>query len=186
MGQTYPLPVPVASLVLANPRAGYPRYTAMNDWLGGAVGDDKNEATATVVEVDASGGAAIPDYSPRTQADKAATLGTGVANDISRPRGYIAPGQPYGPVPAAPVVASISPTTAPQAQLPLLVTITGTGFTVWSTVKTGGMKVPDASAKFVNSTTMTVPIWAAAPGTVSVVVEDHDVNSNSNVLFTVT
>jgi hypothetical protein len=83
-------------------------------------------------------------------------------------------------------VSSISPTTGAQASLPLLVTITGTGFTPFTTVLTGGSNVPDPAARYVDATHMTVPVWKASPGTVSVAVEDHNVLSNTNVVFTVT
>jgi len=179
-------PSPVGSLALANQNAAKPRYSSMTDWAGGAVGDDVNQATAAVTIARSGGGANEPDYTPRTQADRATQLGTTLAVDVARARGWIEPRQPYGPVPAAPVVASISPTTAPQASLPLMVTITGTGFSVWSQVYTGGMPTPEAKAVFVNATTMKVPIWAAAPGTVSIAVKDHNVLSNTDILFTVT
>jgi hypothetical protein len=162
---------------------------------------------ATVALASASGGVAAADYAPRSQNAKLSLnsadgrlcmgsisgSGTVTANvaapDIGRDRGWIAPNQPYqgnASAPAAPVVTSISPTTGTQASLPLLVTITGTGFTPYSKVFTGGTSVPDGSAKYVDATHMTVPIWAAAPGTVSVAVEDHSLLSNTNVVFTVT
>lgn len=198
------LPVNSADVVVANQNVGKPRYTAAGaaDWTGGALGDDVDQATANVAVGTASGAANYPDYVPRTQAAKAALPGASPPNaiagepdfvmvtDVARARGVIAPNQPYpkagDPAPAAPVVTSIAPTTGAQASLPLLVTITGTGFTPWSRVFTGGAALPDNSAKYVDATHMTVPIWKASPGTVSVAVEDHDVLSNTNVLFTVT
>jgi hypothetical protein len=66
------------------------------------------------------------------------------------------------------------------------VTITGTGFTPWSTVFVGGQKTADVSGKYVSATQMKVALFAAAPGTVSVMVKDHDLSSNTNVVFTVT
>jgi IPT/TIG domain-containing protein len=190
MAQRYPLPITPAMLAPANQNIGKPRASTMADWGGGATGDDIDTASATVTLATASGAAPYPDYLPRTQADKLTagnlTPGTTMVEDITRPRGWIAPHQPIVAKPAAPVVTSISPTTAPAAQLPLMVTITGTGFSVWSTVYTGGMPTPDRSASFVNATTMKVPIWAAAPGTISVAVMDHGVLSNDDVEFTVT
>jgi hypothetical protein len=137
---------------------------------------------------------------PRTQFAKAALPGAAPPNaiagepdfvmvvDVARPRGWIAPNQPYqgnASIPAAPVVSSLSPNTAAAASLPLNVTITGTGFTPFTTVLTGGSNVADPSARYVNATTMTVAIWKASAGTVSVAVEDHNVLSNA-VNFTVT
>lgn len=162
---------------------------------------------ATVALASASGGAAAADYAPRTQNAKlslnsadgklcmgsisgsGAVTANGVAADVTRDRGWIGPLDPYqgnASAPAAPVVSSIAPTSGAQATLPLLVTITGTGFTPFSKVFTGGASVPDGSAKYVDATHMTVPIWKASPGTVSVAVEDHSLLSNTNVVFTVT
>jgi hypothetical protein len=187
MGQTMPGPITAAMLAPANANCDRPRYSTMTDWAGGVKGDDTNQQTAVVSLASASGGANAADYAPRTQAAKATLMGTTLAKDVARPRGWIAPSDPYtGNAPVAPVVASISPTTAPAASLPMTVTITGTGFTPWSTVLTGGSNVPDRSGTYLSPTTMKVALTAAVPGTVSVAVEDHDLLSNTNILFTVT
>jgi hypothetical protein len=189
MGQTYPLPITNAMLAPANENAAKPRLLPA-DYVGGAFGDDIDTASAAVAVAQASGAAPTADYGPRTQADKAAQLGTTLAEDVTRPRGSIGPRDPYpvasDPAPAAPVVTTLTPDTAPTTSLPLTVTITGTGFTVWSTVYTGGMPTPEAEAVYVSPTQMRVPIWAAQPGTVSVAVKDHDTLSNADVVFTVT
>jgi hypothetical protein len=153
-------------------------------YTGGATGDDTDTATAN----------STTPYTglPRTQAEKASLMVPpgSLAVDVARPRGFIAPNQSYiaagGTAPAAPVVSSLSPTTAAGATLPLVVTITGTGFSPYSTVYTGGAQTPDGSGKYVDATHMTVAIWKASPGTVSVAVEDHNVWSNTNINFTVT
>jgi IPT/TIG domain len=168
MGQTYPVPNPPAAFV--------PIYVPTISYVGGVKGDDTDTATAN----------ATNDYAPRTQKAKATLMGTTLAVDVARPRGWIEPRQPYGAVPAAPVVSSISPTTGTAASLPMTVTITGTGFTPWSTVRTGGSAVNDPSGTYLSPTTMKVALMAAVPGTVSVAVEDHDVLSNVDKLFTVT
>jgi len=184
-------PPRVADMTSSNQNAAKPVHTgAAGDFIGGVKGDDIDVSTAAVALARCDGGATETDYGPRTQAAKAVILGTTLAVDVGQPRGSISPGQRY-PVAgdaavAAPVVSSISPTTGAAATLPLTVTITGTGFTQWSTVYTGGMTTPEASAKYVSPTQMKVAIWAAAPGTVSVAVEDHNVLSNVDVLFTVT
>lgn len=189
MGQTYPLPITTAMLTPANENVAKPRAIAA-DWVQGAFGDDVDTASASVAVASASGAAPAADYTPRDQTDKLTagnlTAGTVMVEDITRARGWIAPNQPISAKPAAPVVSSISPTTGPATSLPMLVTITGTGFSPWSTVYTGGAALPDGSAKYVSPTTMTVPIWKASAGTVSVAVKDHNVMSNTNVLFTVT
>lgn len=192
MTQTLPAPITAAMLTPANANVGKPRYNGMTDWAGGNYGDDVTYASATVALANSSGGANEAAYTPRTQSEKGAmmTPALTIAKDVGVPRGSIAPSQPYpktgDPAPAAPVVTSLSPTTAPAVQLPLMVTITGTGFTPWSTVYTGGSSLPDAKAVYVSSTTMRVPIWAAVPGTVSVSVKDHDIMSNIDKVFTVT
>lgn len=196
MAQTLPNPITAAMLAPANAAAGYPRYNTPGDWSGATYGDDVDQATANVALARQDGSANGPDYTPRTQAAKAAAMVPGpnnpafvIVTDVARPRGWIAPNQPYqgnASAPAAPVVASISPNTGAAATLPLQVTITGTGFTPFSTVLTGGSNLPDPSARYVNATTMTVAIFKATAGTVSVAVEDHNVLSNTNVVFTVT
>lgn len=165
-----------------------PAYVPNITYTGGVTGSDPGENSAPVTPV--STAASTDAYSPRSQNAKAVALGVGIANDVTRPQGPVGPRDPY---PAAgdialltPVVTSLSPATAPQAQLPLSVTITGTGFTRYSRVYTGGSNLPDGSAQFVNATTMRVPIWKAAAGTVSVSVEDHEAMSNTDKVFTVT
>jgi hypothetical protein len=188
MTQTLPAPITAAMVTRINANEPKPRYSQVADWSGAAYGDDADQATANVALARRDGGADDANYGPRTQGAKATALGTTIAVDVARPRGWIAPGQPYqgnAAVPAAPVIDSISPTTGAAAVLPLLVTITGTGFTPFSVVKTGGVNLPEASAKYVDSTHMTVPVWKASAGSVGIVVQDHDVDSNS-VNFTVT
>jgi hypothetical protein len=204
MAQDYPAPITAAMLAAANANAARPRYTAAGaaDWSGGVNGDDVDQASAAVALANSHSANVEADYTPRTQAAKAAMPGSVPPNavagepdftlavDVARPRGAIAPGQAYpksgDAAPAAPVVSSLSPTSGAAATLPLTVTITGTGFTPYSTVYTGGSTTPEVKAVYVNATTMRTPIWAAAPGTVSVAVEDHNVLSNVNVVFTVT
>jgi IPT/TIG domain-containing protein len=187
MGQTMPGPITAAMLAVANANCDRPRYSTMADWAGGVKGDDVDTRTATVALATASGAAPYPDYAPRTQAAKATLQGTTLVTDVARARGWIGPGDPYvGNAPVAPVVASISPTTGPATSLPMTVTITGTGFTPWSVVRTGGSAVADPTGVYLSPTTMKVALTAAVPGTVSVAVEDHDLLSNTNVLFTVT
>jgi hypothetical protein len=190
MAQTLPNPITAAMLTPANPAAGYPRFNTPGDWSGAVLGDDVDQATANVALATASGAAAYADYTPRTQAAKAAAMvpAGSLVVDVARPRGWIAPNQPYqgnASPPAAPVVSTLAPNTAAVATLPLQVTITGTGFTPFTTVLTGGSNVADPSARYVSATTMTVAIFKASAGTVSVAVEDHNAVSNA-VNFTVT
>jgi len=200
MAQTLPNPITAAMLAPANANAGYPRYNTPGDWSGATLGDDVDQATANVALATSSGAANYADYAPRNQLAKANMPGTSPPNaiagepdfamvvDVARPRGWIAPNQPYqgnSTAPVAPVVSSLSPNTAAATSLPLQVTITGTGFTPWSIVKTGGQNTADVSARYVDATHMTVAIFKASAGTVGVVVQDHDLDSNS-VNFTAT
>jgi hypothetical protein len=174
---------------LANANAAKPRYGTAGDWALGVPGDDTDTAKATVALARSDGGAAEADYTPRTQAAKATAMSTTLAVDVARPRGWIEPADPYqgkGSAPVAPVVTSISPTTGAAAALQMRVVITGTGFTPWSTVRTGGSATPDVSGKYISATQMEVAIWKASAGTVSVAVEDHDLLSNVDKVFTVT
>jgi hypothetical protein len=155
-----------------------PIYVPTVAYNGGAIGDDVDEATANATDT----------YSPRNQAQKATLMGTTLAVDIGRARGAIDPRQPYpvaGDAPvAAPVISSLSPNTAPVTADTMVVTITGTGFTQWSTVKSGNYPIP---SQFVDSTHLRIvqKPWASVPGTVTVVVTDHDVDSApSNFVFT--
>lgn len=185
-------PPVVGDMTDVNANKAKPRYSNAADWVLGVSGDDIDTAKATVAIARSDGGANEADYTPRTEAAKAAaanlTAGTAVVTDVARPRGWIGPQDPYqgkGSAPAAPVISSLSPTTAAAATLPLRVVITGTGFSPWSTVRTGGSGTNDVTGKYVDATHMEVAIFKASAGTVGVVVDDHNVDSNS-VNFTVT
>jgi hypothetical protein len=181
-------PLPTASMADANPNDNRPRYNSMTDWTGGVIGDDIDIATATVALARNDGGANEPDYAPRHQAAKATLTGNTLAVDISRARGWIAPNQPYqgnATAPAAPTITSLAPNTAVAGVgPPLVVDITGTGFTPYSTVLSGNYPIPSA---YVSPTVLRISQWPrnSVAGTVQVVVIDHDVNSApSNFVFT--
>jgi hypothetical protein len=161
----------------ASPRIYVPVIT----YNGGLVGDDVDVATSNATDP----------YSPRNQTEKAALMvpAGSLALDVARPRGTIAAYQRY-PVAAdaavaAPTITSLAPNTAVAVTgAELVVTITGTGFTQWSTVRSGGYPIP---SKYVDATHLTIyqnPKVAVA-GTVQVIVTDHDVDSApSNFVFT--
>jgi hypothetical protein len=210
MGQRYPLPITPAMLADANPNDGKPRYdSAANvaaDWSGAVIiGEDPGLPTAAnqaftkanVALARSGGGANEPDYAPRNlNAKRTAgnlTAGTVGVIDIGRNRGGISPRQPYPVVGdaalAAPVVSSLSPNTAAAGSQPLTVTITGTGFTPYSRVISGGSGSPwDSSMKYLSATQLTVVVDPrnAVAGTASIAVEDHGVLSNTTVNFTFT
>ena len=181
-------PPRTATMAPANAEHAKPRYSTMADWAGGTFGDDVDKATAAASIANSSGGANEADYAPRTQAARATQLGTTISVDVARARGWIEPRQPYGPVPAAPVVASLSPDTAVAGSDRLIVNVIGTGFTNWSKVFVGGMTTPEYILTYVSPTRLQIVMnpTISVPGTVSVAVEDHDVLSNTDVVFTFT
>lgn len=185
-------PPRVASMVDANPNDAKPRYSgagAAADWQGNAWGDDVDQAKANVVKVDANG-TTIPDYTPRTEADRATQMGTTLAKDVTRRRGSIGPSQRYpvaGDTPlAAPVITSLSPNTAVAGVTGtgLIVDIIGTGFSVWSEVSSGNYPIP---SRYISPTQIRIAQFPqnSVAGTVQVVVTDHGVRSApSNFVFT--
>jgi hypothetical protein len=184
MTQSYPKPPPAGSYT--------PAWVRGQQLFGGAFGDDLTTSTATLVtdQVPANGPVTAVDYAPRTQVAKAALVGMPIATDVGRARGSIAPNQPYpsaGDAPlTAPTITSLSPNTAVTgANKPTVaVTITGTGFTPWSSVTSGNFPIP---CRFLTATTLEIiqKPSASVPGVVSVVVTDHGVASaGSNFTFT--
>jgi len=168
----YPVPPPAGSYT--------PAFVRTITWYGGAVGDDQAVSTAN----------STIDYAPRTQAAKATALGTAIVAPVTRPRGYIAPNQPYGPAPAIPtadpVITSLTPNTAVSGagKATVAVTITGTGFTQWSTVTSGNYPIP---CRLLSPTTLEIVQKPAdsVPGVVQVVVTDHGrASAPSNFTFT--
>lgn len=168
-----------------------PIYVPVIAYNGGVVGDDVDVATSNATVA----------YSPRNQLEKANMPGAvppnavagepdfSLALDVARPRGAISALQPYPvaatPAPLAPTITSLAPNTAVAVTGPeLVVTITGTNFTQWSTVRSGGYPIP---VKYVSPTQLTIyqnPRVAVA-GAVQVIVQDHDVDSApSNFTFT--
>jgi IPT/TIG domain len=129
------------------------------------------------------------DYTPRTQQDKATALGVPFAKDIGRRRGAIDPRQPYpvatDPAPAAPTLASVTPNTAEVGSGPLVVTLTGTNFTAWSTVETGGYQTTYFRYKSPTEIEVMIDTDRAAPGGTDIAVWDHGVAS-APVTFTFT
>jgi hypothetical protein len=110
-----------------------------------------------------------------------------LATDITAPRGYIAPRDSYAKAaPAAPVISSLAPNTAVAGSpSPLAVVVTGTGFTPFTTLLTGGVQTPYAT--YVSATKMTLLMdpQRSTVGVVAVIARDHSVNS-APVNFTYT
>lgn len=151
---------------------------------GGAVGDDVDQATATAMVDISTPNAPLTSFpqpgSPRNLAERAANTGNTLSVDVARARGRVAPYQPYPvasdpPLPP-PVITTLTPATAAINTDTVVVTITGTGFSNWSTVSSGGFPIP---SQFVDSTHLRIiqKPWASVPGTVQIVVTDHNVRS---------
>lgn len=178
----------VGDLTLANPNAAKPRYTPAGyaaDWTGNSYGDDVSQAKAAIAVADASGApnGSLPPIA-RTQADKAVALGTTLAADIGRRRGYIGPKDPYpdkaSAAMPAPTVTSLTPATGvsgPNKPI-IMVKVAGTGFTVWSVAYVANQ--PYAS-KYISPTEMWVPLdpKQSFAGTASIAIMDHGVLSAS-------
>lgn len=143
-------------------------YTPTITFTGGAEGDDVDEATANSTDA----------YSPKTQAAKAAAMSPAgsLAVDITTPRGWIDPKSPAKAEPAAPTLTSIAPTTAATGGGTIPVTLTGTGFTRYSTVKTGGVITP--YVEYVSPTTLKVILDPrSSAGSIDISVIDHSVET---------
>lgn len=159
MGQRYPRPITAAMVT--------PAYVRAITYKGGQKGDDVFQASANSTE----------SYAPRTQAQKAGQLGVAMANDITTPRGWIDPLEPYGAAPAAPVLTSIAPTTGVHGAAAMEVTLTGSGFTPASAVYTGGVITP--FYQYVSPTQMkvTIDLPKSVAGIIDVRVVDHGLQS---------
>ena len=192
----YPLPISAAM----TKRAYVPVFT----YNGGLFGDDVAISETNVLVDDR----AIGDYGPRTQLEKSTWPGTPnsvvpvesvtsgqaltsiadytLATDITAPRGYIGPRDPYSKaVPAAPTITSLVPNTAVAGTPDLVVTINGTGFTQWTQILNGG--VQNVTAYYVSATKMAMAfeVSSSVAGTVAVIAVDHGVASAaSNFTFT--
>jgi hypothetical protein len=165
------------------PAGGYPPINVPTvTYNGGAYGDENQSTTNST-------GA----YTPRTHADKAAAMAPPltVAKDVTSPRGWIDPNEPYGPAPVSPTddptISSLAPNTAVAGGIvqPLWVTITGTKFTQYSTVETGNVYTP--YHKYISPTKMALLMdpGRSVPGIVVVKVIDHGVKSaGANFTFT--
>ena len=121
----YPVPPP--------PGSWTPAYVPVVSYswpYNGLSGDDVNVATAN----------ATGPYEPKNQGNKSNMLGAQnpLAVDITTPRGWIDPAEPYAP-PATPTLASINPTSrvvAPTTDL--VMTLTGTNFMPSSQITIAG------------------------------------------------
>lgn len=165
--QSYPTPPPAGSYD--------PAYVPDIQYYGGSPGNDVSQSTANVTN----------DFSPKTQVEKAAITGNEMVQDVGTPAGWVEPGNPYTPPPPDPVITGISPDTGVAGGSPVNVTITGTGFTQWSTVRTGGLDTPYFGV--MNDTTINIVMDAgrSMAGPTDIIVSDHGVDS-APAVFTFT
>lgn len=169
MTQTQPAPITLADL--------RPIYVPVVAYLVGLAGDDVNVATATATTA----------YQPRNQGEKADMLGLPPANDVTTPRGWIDPAEPYNAAPV-PTVTSLAPATrvhAPTADI--VVTVTGTNFLPDSVVYFG----PSMMRTTYNSPTQLSAVlkgtlFTGVDPAVPVTVQNADKVSNANITFAIT
>lgn len=177
MTQTLPNPITPAMLALANANAAMPRYIGGGaDWSGGLTGDDVTVATATQSLASSASAALATPYSPLNQAQRAAIKvpPVSLAVDVTKPRGWVGPQDPYAAPPASTLTA-ILPTTAVHGTAAIPVTCTGTGFTAFSIVQVDGVSVPTT---YVSPTSLTATITPkATAGNQSVTVLTNGVST---------
>jgi hypothetical protein len=164
-----------------------PSYVPVYTWNGGVYGDDQILAKTNVL-VDDRG---IGDYEPRNQDDKAKLPGASPPNaipsepdftivtDITAPRGYIGPRDPYSKaVPAAPVVSSLAPNTAVAGSpSPLSVIVTGTGFTPFTILIVGNIQTPYVQYFSPTKLVLLMDPARSVAGVITVFAVDHSVQS---------
>ena len=155
MSQSLPRPITAAMVT--------PAYVPVITYKGGQSGDDVTQSSAN----------STGSYAPRTQAQRAGQLGVGMAVDVTTPRGWIDPNEPYGAAPAAPVLTSISPTTGVHGAANMEVTLTGTGFTPKSSVYTGGVITPFYSYVSPTQMKVTIDLVNSVAGVIDIKVLDH-------------
>lgn len=183
----YPAPITAAMVK--------PAYVPVFTYNGGVYGDDVYLSKTNVL-VDDRG---IGDYTPRNQDDKAKLPGPVppnavagepdfvLATDVTAPRGWIGPRDPYSKaMPAAPTITSLTPNTAVAGSPgPLSVVVTGTNFTQWTKLQIGGAEALDV--QYASPTKMVVLMHpeVSVPGVITVVAWDHSVSSAaSNFTYT--
>jgi hypothetical protein len=179
---THVYPAPITAAMVA--RVDNPTVT----YTGGAALDVNETVDYETGTANVTGGAMVPATQNAKLTAGNLTAGTVIVDDVGRRRGWLEPDDPYVAAPGAganPTITSLAPNTAVAVTGPdLVVTITGTNFTQWSTVTSGNFPIP---CLYVSSTKLTIiqkPRTSVA-GTVSVVVTDHGVASaGSNFVFT--
>lgn len=152
------LPLPVADMDPANPNFGKPRYDSMTDWAGGTEGDDVSGATASQ-SVASAAPTTVEPYVPVNQAHKGEIMvpPTALAVDVTTPRGWIGPLDPYGPAPV-PVLTAIDPTEHEVGPGdPFVLTVTGSDFLPGSIIVFGNNPLGERTT-FVSSTELTTII----------------------------
>jgi hypothetical protein len=178
----YPLPITAAMLAPANANMDKPRYSGAGvagDWVGGAVGNDVNAASANVAVANAASTVPTAAYTPTSQTAKGnamvpplpvlADIGkdTGAYAGLAGRTGAITPLAPYPDATSPPSVSGVSPATGLAAG-GTAVTISGNAFTGATGVTFGGTAATAVVVVSPNTITATSP--AHAVGTVDVIV----------------
>jgi hypothetical protein len=180
MTQRYPSPITPAMLQPANANHDKPRYSGAGvagDWVGGAVGNDVNVASANVAVVNAASAVPVAAYAPTNQVAKGNAMvpPLTVLSDIGIDYGPYAgqtgrtgigtPQAPYPDATSPPLVTSVTPATGLAAG-GTSVTISGNNFTGATGVTFGGTAA--TAIVVVNPTTITATSPAKAAGTYDV------------------
>ena len=127
----------------------------------GIEGDDVNVATANATGA----------YEPKNQGNKANMVGNTLAVDITTPRGWVDPLEPYGP-PATPTLASLNPPSLAAVHPDTSVALIGTNFMASSQIIMNGN--PERTT-FISPTELRTIVKATsftAPGNVPVQVNN--------------
>lgn len=159
MGQRYPEPPPPGSYT--------PAYVPEVEYFGGSPGNDVSQSTANVTN----------DFFPKTQVEKASLTGNEMVQDVGTPTGWVEPGAPYTPPPPDPVITGIAPDTGVAGGDPVSVTVTGSNFTQWSTVRTGGIDTPYFEVHSDTEILVVMDAGRSVAGQIDIIVTDHGVDS---------
>ena len=187
-----PVPVTVAMLTPANPRAGYPRYNTPGDWNQGTGGNDLDtKATSPAVGAESINATGLPAAVTRVAALAARNPAMAPASDIGQDygtydnftgrAGFTGPQDPYPDSTTPTKVTSVIPGTGTTAG-GTLVTISGIGFTGATAVTFGG--TAGTSIVVGNNNTLTVLAPAKAAGSYDVVVTSPKGVSQAGVKYT--
>lgn len=175
MGQTYPLPISKAMVT--------PAYVPVIPFYSGRVAVYPNEGSATTTDLN---------QTPRYQTEKLALWSKAPAYideamDITKPLGPVGPKDAYPTTPpAAPTAVSLSPDTGVHGGADIIMTVTGTGFTPFTSIIWNGMREYTDYISPTQVSTVVRLSTASGAAAIPVSVVDHGVVATPNLTFTIT